>query len=106
MPLTAGGILPRQGEHTQVRYNQGIDPRIVQKLQPSREAVHLPAARHGIDCHMDAHALLMGEAHRPGQLLRGKIPRKGAHPKAFPRQVDRIRAIQHRHPQPLHVPGG
>ena len=48
----------------------------------------------------------VGEVHRPGQLLGGKVPREGAHPEALARQVYRVRAVQNRHPQPLHVPGG
>ncbi len=102
--VTPGGVPPRQGKGPHVRHNQRIHPGAVQDLQPRREAVRLPVAGHGVDGHMDPDPVLMGKADRPGQLLPGEVSRKGAHPEALPGQIHRIRAVEHRHAQALHVP--
>ena len=101
-----GGVFSCQGEGTQIRQNQGIHPRILHPFQIFREQIHLAAAGHGVDGHMDLDPARMGKADRLGQLLRGEIPGEGAHPKAGQPQIHRIRAVEHAHFEPLHVSRG
>ena len=54
---------------------------------------------------MGFYPMSVGKSHRLGQLLRGKIPRKGAHAKVGTCQVYRIRTVENRHFQPFHIPG-
>ena len=86
----------------------GIDPRSDDVLlsQMRRQADDLIPPGHGVDGAVDGHAVGMGKVHRRFQLLRGKIPREGAHSKACSGEIYRVCAVGHGHFQPLHVPGG
>ena len=106
VPLAVGGIFPRQGKSTQVRQNQGIYAGIIQPFQVGRQMHHFMVPGHGIHRHMNPDPMAVGKRHRLGQFLRGKIPGKGTHTKVRPRQIHRIRAIEDRHPQPLHISSG
>ena len=66
----------------------------------------LVAAGHGVHGDMDFDAVFMGKADGLGQLLRRKVSREGAHTEACPCQIDRIRAVENGHFQPLHIAGG
>ena len=46
----------------------------------------------------------MGKGHRLRQFLVGEVPGEGTHSEALPRQIHRVRAVEHGHFQPLHVP--
>lgn len=50
--------------------------------------------------------MLVGKGHRFWELLRGEIPRKGAHSKVRARKVHAVRSIKDRHFQPFHISGG
>ena len=81
MPLAFGGVLPRQGKGAQIRHNQGIHPGVLELLQIPGKVGNLLIAGHGVHRHVGFHPMGVGKSHRPGQLLRGEIPRKGAHSK-------------------------
>ena len=104
VPLAPGGVLPRQGKGPQVRHDQGVHPGVVQPLQMLRQAGHLVVPGHGVDGAVDPDAVVVGEGHRLGQLLRGEVAGKGPHAEAGARQIYRVRTVEHGHLQPLHVP--
>ena len=104
VPLTPGGVLPRHGKGPQVRHDQGVHPGVRQPFQVLRQAGRLVVPGHGIDGAVDPDAVAVGKGHRLGQRLIGEVPRKGPHPKAGARQIHCVRAIEHGHFQPLHVP--
>ena len=104
MALAVGRIAPRQGKGSQICHDHRIHARIVQQLQMLRQAGHLVVAGHGIDGAMDPDAPLMGKGHRLPQLLRGEVSGKGPHPEGGAGQIHRIGTVEHRHPQPLHIP--
>ena len=93
VPLAVGCILSRQGKGPQVRQDQGIHPGITQLLQIGRQLIRLAPAGHGVHCSVDGHTVVMGVTHRPGQLLRGKIPCKGPHPEGRTRQIHSVRPV-------------
>ena len=102
--LTAGGVLPRQGEGSHVRQDQGVHPGLLELLQVGRKAGYLMVSGHGVHRDMDPNAVAVGKGHRPWQLLRGEVPGEGAHAKGRPRQVYGVGPVEHRHPQPLKIP--
>ena len=104
--LTPGGVPPRQGEGPQIRRNQRIHPHAVQKFQPFRHLFHLPVPGHGVHRHVNPDSTAVGKFHSLQKFFPGEIPREGAHPEALSCQVHCVRAVEYRHPQPLHVPGG
>ena len=104
VPLTPGGVLPRHGKGPQVRHDQGVHPGVRQPFQVLRQAGRLVVPGHGLDGAVDPDAVAVGKGHRLGQRLIGEVPRKGPHPKAGARQIHCVRAIEHGHFQPLHVP--
>ena len=93
VPLAVGCILSRQGKGPQVRQDQGIHPGIIQLLQIGRQLIRLDPAGHGVHRSVDGHTVVMGVTHRPGQLLRGKIPCKGPHPEGRTRQIHSVRPV-------------
>ena len=106
MALTAGCVLPRQCEGPQIRQDQGVHPRRIQLFQMGGQLLRLVPAGHGVYRSVDLHAVLMGEAHRSGQLLIGEVAREGTHAEGRTRQIDGVRAIEHGHPQFFPVPCG
>ena len=104
--LTAGCVLPRQCECSQIRQDQGVHPRRIQLFQMGGQLLRLVPAGHGVYRSVDLHAVLMGEAHRSGQLLIGEVAREGTHAEGRTRQIDGVRAIEHGHPQFFPVPCG
>ena len=97
MPPAVWGIFPGQHESTQVCQNQGIHLGVIQLLQIGRQTGGFLVSGHGIHGNVYLHPVAMGKFHRLGQLLRGKIPREGAHSKACPSQVDRVRTVKDGH---------
>ena len=93
VPLAVGRILPRQCKRPQIRQDQRIHAGILQPLQILRQLFRLLPAGHGVHRHMDGSAVLVGIAHRLGQLLRRKIPRKGAHSEGRSRQIHGVRPV-------------
>ena len=93
VPLAVGCILPRQRKCPQIRQDQRIHAGVLQPLQIFRQLFRLLPAGHGVHRHMDGSAVLVGIAHRLGQLLRRKIPREGTHPEGSPRQIHGVRPV-------------
>ena len=104
--LDGGSVALGQGQHAHVGQNDRRHPRLLQQLQPLGQAGHLVVAGHGVARHVQVHASLPAELRRPAQLLRGKVPRKGAHAKRVARQVHGVGPVGQRHLQAFPVPGG
>ena len=102
--LAAGGVPPRQREGSQIRQNEGVHPRRVQPFQMGGQRLCLVPAGHGVHRGVYLDAVVMGEAHRPGQLLVGEVAREGAHAEGRARQIDGVRAVEHGHLQFFPVP--
>ena len=104
MALTVGCILPCQCECAQVSQDQRVHTCRIQAFQMRRQTVCLPVARHGIDRHMDLHAVIVRKAHGLRQFLIAEIAGKGAHTEGCSGQIHGIRAVQNSHFQFFHVP--
>ena len=102
--LHRGGIAFGQGQHPHVGQDDGGDAALLQKGQPLGQAGHLVVAGHGVARNVQVHPLRPAKLGSFGQLFPGEVPRKGAHAKGVPRQIDRIRPIGQSHLQPLPVP--
>ena len=68
-----------------------------------RKPVRLVVPGHGVDGAVDPHSVPVSEFHSFPQALGGEIPREGPHTEISPGQVDRVRAVEDRHPKPLKI---
>ena len=102
--LTVGRVPPRQRECPQIRQDQGVHPRRIQLFQMGGQRLRLVPARHGVHRGVYLHAVVVGKAHRPGQLLIREVAREGAHTKGRARQIDGVCAVQNCHLQLFPVP--
>ena len=102
--LAVGRVLPRQRERPQIRQNQGVHPRRIQLFQMGGQRLRLVPAGHGVHRGVYLYAVVVGEAHRPGQLLIGEVACEGAHAEGRARQIDGVRAVEHGHLQLFPVP--
>ena len=66
----------------------------------------LVVARHGVYRDVDAHAVVMREAHGLRQLVGGEVARERTHPEARAREIHRVRTVEHRHSQLFHIARG
>ena len=106
MPLTMGGIFPRQHESAKIRNNQRVHPGVVQPLQIGGQLGDFLVSRHGVHSHMAFNAMRVGKFYRVRQFLWGKISREGAHTEAGTRQIYRVRTVEDGHFEPFHISGG
>ena len=68
-----------------------------------RQADDLVVAGHGVDGAVDPHAAAVGKVHSLAQLVGIKVSGESTHTKVRARQIDRVGAVFHGHPQPLHI---
>ena len=101
--LTPGSVLSRKSKDSQIRQDQGVHPGVLEELQVRREAYDLVVPWHGVHSAVDLDAVLVGEGHGFGQLLRGEIPGEGPHPEGGTREIHGVRPVENGHPQPFPV---
>ena len=84
----------------------GIDPRSDDVLlsQMRRQADDLIPSGHGVDGAVDPYIVRMGIGHRRLQLVRVKVSGEGPHTEVRTCQIYSVRAVEHGHFQPFHIP--
>ena len=102
--LAMWGVLLGQPEGAQVRHDQRVHAAGVQQFQMGGQPLQLAAPGHGVHGHVGSDAEIVGQPDGDRQLLRGKIPREGAHAEARSGQIDRIGPVTDRHIQLFHIP--
>ena len=77
---------------------------VIQPFQMRRQADDLNPPGHGVDGAVDPYIVRMGIGYRRLQLIRVKVSGEGPHTEVRTCQIYSVRAVEHGHFQPLHIP--